>query len=273
MKVIYVAALTIALLMGCSKQTPQEFNLNIPDHLSQEAKDLLTETWPKVRKAAPGLDKYASVLKIININESLTLSDEERQHVTVEFLCPDDRSIIPGAYRSWGQHCFLEITRDGTVLSISKKACQSVCLDQEITTSHSPLRLSLLNPGEIVEETEEQYKRSSQRIVFSESESGVYHKDFLKSPNKYKGLKLSFNAKIMFIEEENGQTIIQAYINRNYDTVLIFYPRSAPVYEGDIVQVLGVGAGTFEGTNRMGVPMSWPLINAKFVKKVRSGEQ
>lgn len=76
----------------------------------------------------------------------------------------------------------------------------------------------------------------------------------------------------MAIEESDNQTVIQLQITEKLDTIIAHYPGSVKVYDGDWVTVYGEGKGTFEGANRMGASMSWPIIAAKYVVKHASGD-
>lgn len=114
-------------------------------------------------------------------------------------------------------------------------------------------------------ETDDQFKKST--VLVGEKNSPLFHKELVKNPEKHKGKRINFTAKIMKIEEDGGQSIIQAYINRDYDVVIIYYPKSIDAYDGDIIKVYGVSAGKMEGTNAMGAELAWPLIVAKHVEK------
>lgn len=122
-------------------------------------------------------------------------------------------------------------------------------------------------------ETEKQYKKSCMLVTFNENDKGLYYKEFLKNPDKYKGERIDLIAKIMSIEEENDKTWIQAYLSKtSFDSVLIFYDGVLKIYQGDIIQVWGEGSGAIDGKNRLGVDMSWPRITAQYIKKIRSDD-
>lgn len=119
-------------------------------------------------------------------------------------------------------------------------------------------------------ESKEDYIKSSAKI--GGKKSAIYQKDFLKSPSKYNGSRINIVGKIMHIEEVDGNTGIQMYINDNWDSVIVRYPDSVKVYDGDVIQVFGEAAGSLEGQNRMSAVMEWPLIKAKYIKKIRSSD-
>jgi hypothetical protein len=121
-------------------------------------------------------------------------------------------------------------------------------------------------------ETEREFKASCLKIVQKDDGKNVYYKELLKNPDKFVAVRLRFPAKIMTIEEADGNTAIQAYISDNYDTAIIAYTGTMNIYEGDIIQVYGVGMGKFEGANAMGASVAVPAVAAKYIKKMRSGE-
>jgi len=115
------------------------------------------------------------------------------------------------------------------------------------------------------------YIKSCQKV--GSRRDPIYLKEFLKSPDKFKGNRISILGKIMFIEEDSGRTVIQMYVNSNFDTVVVRISESVKVYDGDVIQVYGEGDGTFEGVNRMGASMSWPLIAANYISLKRHAEE
>lgn len=121
-------------------------------------------------------------------------------------------------------------------------------------------------PPPVKIESEKDYIASTQKV--GSSKDPVYIKEFLKNPDKFKGTRMNIVGKIMNIEEGKEGTAIQMYVNNQYDTVIVFYPRTVKVYDRDIVRVYGEGAGSIEGKNRMGAMMRWPVVAAKYVKKV-----
>ena len=125
----------------------------------------------------------------------------------------------------------------------------------------------LATPKKTVE-TKDQFIKST-KLIGSE-DSPVYWKEFLKNPDKFSGQRLKVRAQIFEIGEDKGQTIIQAYISNDYDIVVFLHPGSIPFYKDDQIWVYGIGGGSFEAQNRMGVTMSWPVIYSKYVEKYKN---
>ena len=119
-------------------------------------------------------------------------------------------------------------------------------------------------------ESKKEYIASTKQI--GRNGSAIYYKEFLKSPDKFTDQRLNIRGQIMAIEESDNQTVIQLQITGKLDTVIAHYPGSVKVYEDDWVTIYGEGKGTFEGANRMGASMSWPIIAAKYVVKHASGD-
>lgn len=117
-------------------------------------------------------------------------------------------------------------------------------------------------------ETKEQYIASAKLI--GDRNDAIYTKAFIKNPDKYKGQRVKITVKIMDIQEKDGETFMNVYLNRDYDVGLVGYQGSTDVYQGDVILVYGEVLGLISGTNRMGAEMTWPGIMAKYVKKVRS---
>lgn len=114
-------------------------------------------------------------------------------------------------------------------------------------------------------ETKEQYLASTQQI--GGEDSPIYRKEFLKNPDKFLGKRVNVVGKILEIEEENGKTVMQIYITRDYDTVIVRHPGSIPFYKEDLIIVYGEGEGSVTGMNRFGAEMKWPVLLAKYVEK------
>lgn len=94
----------------------------------------------------------------------------------------------------------------------------------------------------------------------------IFSKDLIKRPNKYTGEQLTFVGKIAKIEEDEGETLIQTFINRDYDLVMVYLSGSVDFYDGDIVRIYGTARGVMDGVNGFGAPMQWPLIEAFIVE-------
>jgi hypothetical protein len=109
------------------------------------------------------------------------------------------------------------------------------------------------------------FKKSAKTI--SGRDSDIFSKDFIKRPNKYTGEQITFVGKIAKIEENENQTSIQVFINREYDLVIVYHKGSIDFYDGDIIRVYGVARGVLDGLNNFGVPMQWPLIESFIVEK------
>jgi hypothetical protein len=107
--------------------------ISIPDGTKAETKLLIENNFLKLRAVCPGLDKYAESLKFDGVNDNFESASEDAQSAEIKFLISKNSSGIPLNYMAAGNRCFFEISRDGSRALISKRACQSICLDRDMT--------------------------------------------------------------------------------------------------------------------------------------------
>jgi hypothetical protein len=96
--------------------------------ITDKAAKLLEYSWPRVLKACPGLNKYQSELTVLKVDDLLD-SQFGLNRIDVEIVV-NENAKIPRGYRANGHHCYLMVSADGTDLSISKRACASLCADK-----------------------------------------------------------------------------------------------------------------------------------------------
>ena len=118
------------------EQTQPSLNPNIPDNTKPEVKQLLQANWPKIKQACPGLDKYAKDLQPYGVEDNFDYADPDVQRASTKFKV-SDKAEIPAEYRSRGHTCFFEVSRDGSKLTIPKRACMSICLDKDMSKDNS----------------------------------------------------------------------------------------------------------------------------------------
>ena len=143
-----VAAVILVVAQLCAFDVSAgSLDLRTPKDISPAAKRLLNESWPKVRKALPGLDKYSSDLSVVAVKDDLKAEIKEYRKVTVELLVPSRGSSIPAEFKALGHHCFVDIDPSGAIVTVSKRPCKAVALGRRITgTEHdtgSPMELRL----------------------------------------------------------------------------------------------------------------------------------
>jgi hypothetical protein len=120
--------------------------------------------------------------------------------------------------------------------------------------------------------TLDDYKKTG-RFIGSEKRDSIYVKAFVKSPDRFRGERVIARVKVMDIHERDGQTVMNAYLTPNLEVTVITYKGSIDVYDGDIITVYGDATGTIDGTNGLGAHMSWPGIEARFIKIFRKAER
>ena len=130
------------VLCACSEPVKQ-LVLNIPDNTPIEVKQLLESNWNKTRLACPGLDKYTEALEFVKIDNNFNYADRpENQRAWAEYIIKENQNSTPG-YILTGNHCFLEISRDGKTLSVDKGACKSLCMDKDLRGTDGALKVEL----------------------------------------------------------------------------------------------------------------------------------
>lgn len=141
----------------------------------------------------------------------------------------------------------------------------------------TPSKLNLESAGNKVfpistpVETEAEYI-STTKAITDNRKKGIYYKEYLKNPTKFKGSRISVIGKIFHIEESEGQSALQVYVTGNNDNVVVYYKGTTEFYKDDFVRIYGEGGGIFEGKNAFGATITVPIINAKYLKKVKSDE-
>lgn len=137
----------------------------------------------------------------------------------------------------------------------------------ERSSDESPEKILEKTPARI-EETKSQYIVSTRRVEFTEKANTIFYKELFKNPSKFFRQRLNILGEVLDIEEDENGTIMQLRIGPTaFDSIIVTYPGSVPVYEDDLVRVYGEGVGSYVGQNRMGASMSWPLVSAKYVEK------
>jgi hypothetical protein len=120
-------------------------------------------------------------------------------------------------------------------------------------------------------ESEAQYVRSAKEIKSKDDATGIYYKEFLKNPDKFKAVRLSVVGKVQDIWETDGVTRLYMIISYKYTTpVAVRYPESIGVYRDDFIRVYGDGEGSTVQKSVAGTDLILPLISARFIKKCRS---
>lgn len=118
-----LAAIAVVGLKLCSGGG-SEMALSVPSSVSPASANVLTRTWPEVRKACVGLDRYSSGIKVVGVQENKTLD--------VLVAVPKKGSGVPDRFMVAGQTCYFSVSRDGKQLSVSKEGCKALCLDRGI---------------------------------------------------------------------------------------------------------------------------------------------
>jgi hypothetical protein len=114
-----------------------------------------------------------------------------------------------------------------------------------------------------VEETPEAYKARAQEIEYRVLE---------KSPDKYKGVVMTYTGHVAQIIEDAGVTFMRVEVTQSEygnwsDVVGVIYMGTLDVFDDDIVSFWGPGSGTYEYESQAGWKISIPSVLAKYVEK------
>lgn len=109
-----------------------------PPDLTATAKKYL----PQLPRLCPGWQKYENSYANVTIENNVT--PDVGGYLDVRFTV-SGRDNIPEEYRAYGHNCYYGISADGRVLAVSKRACQSLCLDKDMfrNGSSGPLEIPL----------------------------------------------------------------------------------------------------------------------------------
>ncbi|MDA8170277.1 MAG: hypothetical protein M0Z48_00410 [Nitrospiraceae bacterium] len=120
--------------------------------------------------------------------------------------------------------------------------------------------------------SESDYKATATPVTYTDNEKGIYYKDYVKNPAEYKGRKMKIRGTIFTIEEQNGQTALQMWIDNDMDQVIVYYPGTLKIYKNDIIEIWGEGGDNFEGENAFGAKLDVPTLKAAYIKKVGTAQ-
>lgn len=109
--------------------------IELPEDLDAQTVQLIKEKAPQIAEVCPGFSKYESELTLFRIQNN------PGYDVNISFKVPEKSSIIPQNFYAYGHTCYYGISRNGKVLTISKKGCKAICAGKAV--SHVP------NPWEI----------------------------------------------------------------------------------------------------------------------------
>ncbi|WP_048822611.1 hypothetical protein [Morganella morganii] len=117
--------LLVFVLSGCGDNADPVDTSDSPEELSmfsvETDNSTINQLLPAIRARLPGLDKYASQLQKVSV--------EQNYWLTIKFHVPDDAKI-PNDYMTFGHNCFIEINKEGTAVKIPKTPCKALMLDQ-----------------------------------------------------------------------------------------------------------------------------------------------
>lgn len=136
-----------------------------------EKQDVLVQAkavLPRLIAACPGLNTYADDFSAATVSQPAPQNPESGIRLT--FTVAQKPVLIPSPLNTYsaGNTCFFEVNKNGTVVSIAKKACFSLCEgiwrnDQ----SGNVLDLSLDKPSSVIPKTQAERKEEISRCFSS----------------------------------------------------------------------------------------------------------
>lgn len=138
---IFFVAVVVLVQVAKMNATPPSMPQLAAD-VSPDVQQRLTQAWPKVLTACPGLAKYYHEMQFERI--VMAFPDATgAYHANFVFNAPAGKSSIPTEFMAFGQTCYFGVSSDGTGLLVPKSGCQSLCLDRVISHAGNDLTLPL----------------------------------------------------------------------------------------------------------------------------------
>ncbi|GFM37697.1 hypothetical protein [Desulfovibrio psychrotolerans] len=138
---LFVVVVVIGQVAKTSTSKPPAMPQLAAD-ISPDVHERLTQAWPKVLTACPGLAKYYRELRFERIDMAFP-DPTGAYHANFVFSVSDGKSSIPTEFMAFGQTCYFGVSSDGAGLLVPKSGCQSLCLDRVVPHAGNDLTLPL----------------------------------------------------------------------------------------------------------------------------------
>lgn len=114
----------------------------------------------------------------------------------------------------------------------------------------------------------EEYKASSK--------NDISFKELDKNADKYIGIRVTFQGKIVQIVERRGNTDIRMDVKKSEyfwdDTIYVQYSGTTDALEDDIIQIWGEIKGNYTYDTIAGWKITLPLVQAKYIQIIQSAK-
>lgn len=133
MRAVVGGLIVLFCAAGCSSGPPAPVELVGFESLSPRAKQVVDTAWPRIKAKFPGLHKYGDSVKVVAIEDMMSdRVDTEYRKVTIKLQVPYGKSSVPTSYGAFGHSCYLDISSDGSTVSVAKRPCKALLLDMPI---------------------------------------------------------------------------------------------------------------------------------------------
>lgn len=131
---LFIIAIIATIASGCTEEAKAP-ELQIPANTPSEVAKVVTDGYPKVVNACPGLSEYSVDLTPVSLENYLWLEDEAYRRVEIVFKVSNQPKEIPDEFKAYGHTCQFGIRADGKMLIFTKDVCASVCTGHKISSS------------------------------------------------------------------------------------------------------------------------------------------
>jgi hypothetical protein len=101
-------------------------------------------------------------------------------------------------------------------------------------------------------------------------------RDLVKNPDAYRGSSILIRGEVFTITENNDGAIMQIWVRHpdgsefDREAVIVTYNGSTDsIYKESVIEVLGFGIGSYEGSNAFGASIRQPAIKADQIDLIR----
>lgn len=99
----------------------------IPADLPPDLVALAKQAMPQIPRLCPGWAKYEGAYTKVALENNIVRGAGGYLNLVVVVT-----GETPDAYRAQGHKCYYSVSPDGAALSVSKRSCQSLCLDVDM---------------------------------------------------------------------------------------------------------------------------------------------
>lgn len=148
--------------------TPRPDSFKMAQPLDPAFSEQLQRDFPKLLKACPGLNAYADDFTPATVSRPMQKNFEGG--VEIKFTVAQRPVKLPSPLNTYsaGHSCYFDINKNGTVVSIAKDACSSICEGtRRNDKSGRNLELPLEKPSSVLPKTKEERQKEISKCFSS----------------------------------------------------------------------------------------------------------